>query len=134
MKYDSEILTKVIQQTFLSRRRQLGMTQLGLSLESRITRQFISQVESGKRSPSIFTMSVLAEVSNQTLTELFSGIDSLYKDYEKIKEKFPSLKDLLKEESLNIPRSKAASQNKGKSYVHSARRSKKADLPTNFDP
>lgn len=84
MEYKARILTKVIQQIFLSKRHRLGLTQLGLSMESNITRQFISQVEGGKRAPSIFTMSALASVSKQSLTDLFKEIDSLYERYQNI--------------------------------------------------
>lgn len=83
MDYKPTVLTKVIQYTFLSKRQLMGLTQLGLSLQSQITRQFISQVESGKRSPSIFTMCALASACNMTLTELFKEIDGLYQEYNK---------------------------------------------------
>lgn len=111
MIYDEKILTNVIRNTFLAKRHKLGLTQLGLSLESSITRQFISQVESGKRSPSIYTMSALAAASNQTLAELFKEIDALY----------------LHEASLeaeNSSSAKAASQNFGKSYIQNIEQTK----------
>lgn len=82
MIYKQIILSKVIQHIFLAKRQKTGLTQLGLALKSHITRQFISQVESGKRAPSIFTMSVLATACKMTLTELFQEVDKLYNFYE----------------------------------------------------
>lgn len=114
MDYKPHILTKVIQYIFLSKRHRMGLTQLALSIKSQITRQFISQVESGKRSPSIFTMSTLASVGNTTLSEMFKEIDELYRTYEQL-EAQPSLTLV----------NRAASQNKGNTYVEKTSHSKK---------
>ena len=63
---------------FLDCRRESGLTQNTASLQSNITRQFISQVEVGKRMPSITTLSALAKVYNKSLSELFKEVDRLY--------------------------------------------------------
>lgn len=84
MIYKQVILAKVIQQLFLAKRQKSGLTQLGLALKSKITRQFISQVESGKRAPSIFTISILASACKMTLAELFQEVDRLYNFYDSV--------------------------------------------------
>ena len=45
---------------------------------SNITRQFISQIEAGKRLPSISTLSALANTYDSTLTNFFKEVDRLY--------------------------------------------------------
>jgi len=89
MIYNQCILTKVIQQIFLSKRYKTGMTQTTLAAKSKITRQFISQVESGKRNPSVFTISVLASACKSNLAELFQEVDQLYLKYEQEERKYP---------------------------------------------
>lgn len=81
MKYEEEILGKVIRYVFISRRHELGLTQETLSLIANTTRQFISQVEGGKRQPSIFSLSNFATAVNMTLSELFTEVDRLYLDF-----------------------------------------------------
>ncbi|MBO7512268.1 MAG: helix-turn-helix transcriptional regulator [Fibrobacter sp.] len=78
MEYKDHILSEVIRQVFLECRRQRGLTQTGLSLESNITRQFISQFEVGKRLPSITTLSALAKAYDKSLSEMFREVDRLY--------------------------------------------------------
>ena len=78
MEYKDHILSEVIRQVFLEYRRQRGLTQTGLSLESNITRQFISQFEVGKRLPSITTLSALAKAYDKSLSEMFREVDRLY--------------------------------------------------------
>lgn len=82
MEYKERILRQVIRHFFLMGRHRNGLTQNSLSEMSKITRQFISQVESGKRQPSIFTLSNLASAYNLSLTELFQEIDILYQKME----------------------------------------------------
>lgn len=108
MDYDPQRLTKVIQYIFISKRHKLGLTQLGLSLQSQITRQFISQVEGGKRSPSIFTVSALASACNMTLYELFKEADQLYQQFEKNEVEEPR-------EPVTV--NKVASENKAELYI-----------------
>lgn len=78
MEYEDHILNEAIRQVFLDCRRESGLTQNGASIQSNITRQFISQVEVGKRLPSITTLSALAKVYNKSLSELFKEVDRLY--------------------------------------------------------
>jgi DNA-binding XRE family transcriptional regulator len=78
VEYEDHILNETIRQVFLDCRRESGLTQNTASLQSNITRQFISQVEVGKRMPSITTLSALARVYNKSLSELFKEVDRLY--------------------------------------------------------
>ena len=78
VEYKDHILSEVIRQVFLQCRRQRGLTQIGLSLESNVTRQFISQFEVGKKLPSITTLGALAKVYNKSLSEVFKEVDRLY--------------------------------------------------------
>ena len=78
VEYEDHILNEAIRQVFLDCRRESGLTQNGASIQSNITRQFISQVEVGKRIPSITTLSALAKVYNKSLSELFKEVDRLY--------------------------------------------------------
>lgn len=82
MEYKDPILRKVVQYTLLSRRQKLGLTQNALSITTNITRQFISQVEAGKKQPSIQTLGLVANAFGLSLTELFQEIDNLYAEYE----------------------------------------------------
>ncbi|MCQ2106176.1 MAG: helix-turn-helix transcriptional regulator [Fibrobacter sp.] len=81
MRYKEEILGDVIRYVFISRRHELGLTQENLSLIANTTRQFISQVEGGKRQPSLFSLSHFATAVNMTLSELFQEIDRIYLDF-----------------------------------------------------
>ena len=78
MEYEDHILNEAIRQVFLDCRRESGLTQNVVSLQTTITRQFISQVEVGKRVPSITTLSALAKVYKKSLSELFKEVDRLY--------------------------------------------------------
>ena len=78
MEYKDHILNEVIRQIFLESRRKRGLTQNSLSCLSNITRQFISQVEGGKKIPSITTLSALANAYNKSLSDLFNEVDRLY--------------------------------------------------------
>ncbi|MBR5411440.1 MAG: helix-turn-helix domain-containing protein [Fibrobacter sp.] len=78
MEYKDHILSEAIRLVFLESRRQQGLTQIGLSLRSNITRQFISQVEVGKRLPSINTLCALANAYHKTLSQLFYEVDRFY--------------------------------------------------------
>ena len=82
MEYKDHILQEVIRQVFLSSRRNRGLTQSGLSTISNITRQFISQVEGGKRLPSINTLSTIVNAYNRSLSEFFQEVDRLYPLFE----------------------------------------------------
>ena len=78
VEYKDHILSEAIRLVFLESRRQQGLTQIGLSIRSNITRQFISQVEVGKRLPSINTICALANAYNKTLSQLFHEVDRFY--------------------------------------------------------
>ena len=55
-------------------RKQKGMTQLDLSLETGLANSFISELELGKRNPSAKTLWRICEALNITLEELFRGV------------------------------------------------------------
>ena len=78
MEYNRQTLQEVIRLVFLESRHKRGLTQNDLSIISNITRQFISQVEGGKRQPSILTLCALANAYNLSLTEFFSEVDRIY--------------------------------------------------------
>lgn len=82
MEYKEQVLRKVFQHIFLARRHDKGLTQNGLSEISNITRQFISQVESGKRQPSVMTLCNLATATGVSISQLFEEIDKLYMQYD----------------------------------------------------
>ena len=83
VEYKDHILNEAIRQVFLQSRRKRGLTQNGLSIRSNITRQFISQVEVGKRLPSITTLCALANAYKKSLSELFHEVDRFYPLVEK---------------------------------------------------
>lgn len=78
MEYKENVLQEVIRQVFLTSRQKKGLTQSELSCISNITRQFISQVEVGKRQPSISTLSSLANAFDISLAYFFQEVDRLY--------------------------------------------------------
>jgi len=82
MEYKDHILQEVIRQLFLSSRHSRGLTQAELSMASNITRQFISQVEGGKRQPSLNTLSALVNAYHLTLSDFFKEVDRLYPLFE----------------------------------------------------
>lgn len=55
-------------------RKQRGLTQLTLSADTGLATSFISDLELGKRNPSIETLWKIAEALDVTLEELFKGI------------------------------------------------------------
>lgn len=78
MEYNDTTLQEAIRIVFLESRHKRGLTQNGLSILSNITRQFISQVEGGKRQPSILTLCALANAYKLSLTDFFKEVDRLY--------------------------------------------------------
>jgi transcriptional regulator with XRE-family HTH domain len=78
MEYNNLTLQEAVRLVFLASRYKRGLTQNGLSIISNITRQFISQIEIGKRQPSIFTLCALANAYNVPLSEFFAEVDKLY--------------------------------------------------------
>ena len=118
MEYKDHILSEAIRLVFVESRRQRGLTQTGLSIRSNITRQFISQVEVGKRLPSINTICALANAYNKSLSQLFYEVDRFYPLIE-------SKKHLFK-----IPPNIAAeTRQKLTDYINNAKKQKKSDPP-----
>ena len=78
MEYNNRTIQEAVRLVFLASRHRRGLTQNSLSIISNITRQFISQVEGGKRQPSILTLCALANAYNQTLTAFFKEVDRFY--------------------------------------------------------
>ena len=78
MEYNNRTIQEAVRLVFLASRHKRGLTQNRLSIISNITRQFISQVEGGKRQPSIFTLCALANAYNLSLTAFFEEVDRLY--------------------------------------------------------
>lgn len=55
-------------------RKQLGMSQLDLSVESDVNRNYISDLEKGRRNPTISVLNKIAIALNTDLSNLFKGI------------------------------------------------------------
>ena len=78
MEYNNRTIQEAVRLVFLASRHRRGLTQNRLSIISNITRQFISQVEGGKRQPSIFTLCALANAYHLSLTAFFEEVDRFY--------------------------------------------------------
>ncbi len=57
-------------------RKKVSFSQEDLSLESGVHKNYISELENGKRNPSLMTLAKLAKALNVTLEQLFQGIDN----------------------------------------------------------
>ena len=79
MEYNIATIQEAVRLAFLASRQRRRLTQKRLSIITNITRQFISQVESGKRQPSIFTLCALANAYNLSLTTFFMEVDRFYR-------------------------------------------------------
>lgn len=124
MEYEDHILNEAIRQVFLDCRRESGLTQNTASLQSNITRQFISQVEVGKRMPSITTLSALAKVYNKSLSELFKEVDRLYPLVANTAPIFEISADIAAETKRRMSK-----------YIETVKKNKDSRLPTqNKDP
>ena len=55
-------------------RKQLNMSQLDLSVESDVNRNYISDLEKGRRNPTILILNKIAIALNTDLSNLFKGI------------------------------------------------------------
>ena len=55
-------------------RKQKKMSQLDLSLESDVNRNYISDLEKGRRNPTILVLNKIAIALNTDLSNLFRGI------------------------------------------------------------
>lgn len=57
-------------------RKQKGMSQLDLSLEAEVNKNYISDLERGSRNPSITLLEKIARALDIDLSTLFKGIQS----------------------------------------------------------
>ena len=78
MNYETVLLHEAIRLLLISIRQQRSHTQQSLSIESGISRQFISQMECGKRIPSIDTLSQLALALRTSIGSLMMELDRIY--------------------------------------------------------
>lgn len=58
-------------------RNKKGWSQLDLALESNINKNYICDLENGRRNPSLEILERLADAFGITLEELFKGIESI---------------------------------------------------------
>lgn len=58
-------------------RQQKGWSQMELSLNSEINKNYISDIERGSRNPTLYILEKLAKTFEITLEELFSGVEDL---------------------------------------------------------
>ena len=59
-------------------RKEKKMSQLDLSLESGINRNYLSDLEKGRRNPSLLVLEKLCNALGVSLSTLFKGIESFY--------------------------------------------------------
>ena len=57
-------------------RKQKGLSQLDLSLEANVNKNYISDLERGCRNPSILVMEKISDALGVSLATLFKGIQS----------------------------------------------------------
>ena len=69
----SEVLGKRIEHL----RKQKGWSQLDLSLESEVNKNYICDLEKGRRNPSLEILERLAIALNISLEELFKGVQTI---------------------------------------------------------
>lgn len=58
-------------------RKKRGMSQFDLSLESNVNKNYICDLENGRRNPSLEILERIADAFGITLEELFKGISSV---------------------------------------------------------
>ena len=58
-------------------RRKRGMSQLDLSLEANVNKNYICDLENGRRNPSLEILERISDAFGITLEELFKGISSV---------------------------------------------------------
>ncbi|WP_290764537.1 helix-turn-helix transcriptional regulator [Fibrobacter sp. UBA4297] len=78
MYYDTLLLHEAIRQLLISIRQKRRHTQHSLSLESGISRQYISQMECGKKTPSIDTLFQLSIALKTNISSLMIELDRFY--------------------------------------------------------
>jgi transcriptional regulator with XRE-family HTH domain len=78
MNYETLLFHEAIRLLIISVRQKQQHTQQSLSIESGISRQFISQLECGKRIPSIDTLCQLAIALKTSISCLSVELDRIY--------------------------------------------------------
>ncbi|SIO13072.1 Helix-turn-helix [Fibrobacter sp. UWB11] len=78
MYYETLLLHEAIRLLLISIRQSRQHTQQSLSIESGISRQFISQMECGKRVPSLDTLSQLSIALKTNISSLMVELDRIY--------------------------------------------------------
>lgn len=78
MNYERILLHEAVRLLLISVRQQRRHTQQSLSVESGISRQYISQMECGKRIPSIDTLAQMALALRTSLGSLAVELDRIY--------------------------------------------------------
>lgn len=78
MYYETLLFHEAIRLLLISIRQSRRHTQQSLSLESGISRQFISQMECGKRIPSLDTLSQLSIALKTSMSNLMQELDRIY--------------------------------------------------------
>ena len=78
MYYETILLHEAIRLLLISIRQQRHHTQQSLSIESGISRQFISQMECGKKQPSIDTLFQLSSALKTNICTLMAELDNIY--------------------------------------------------------
>ena len=78
MYYETLLLHEAIRLLLISFRQKRHFTQRSLSIESGISRQFISQLECGEKQPSIDTLSQLSMALKTNISTLMTELDRIY--------------------------------------------------------
>ncbi len=58
-------------------RKRLGWSQEDLALEANVNKNYISDLENGRRNPSLDILERIAKALNITLSELFRGVETI---------------------------------------------------------
>jgi len=58
-------------------RKRLGWSQEDLALESNVNKNYICDLENGRRNPSLDILERIAKALNITLSELFRGVETI---------------------------------------------------------
>ena len=58
-------------------RKRLGWSQEDLALEASVNKNYISDLENGRRNPSLDILERIAKALNITLCELFRGVETI---------------------------------------------------------
>ncbi len=57
-------------------RKQRNLSQLELSIASDINRNYLSDLENGRRNPSVLVLAKISDALGVSMSELFKGIDN----------------------------------------------------------